>query len=63
MRTLKIDDMYRQRHEIDVAFVEDIVQALDDSCLLDDVIRVIPVARIRTALVSSYETSIRKNNV
>lgn len=62
MRTFKINDMYHSEHEIDVTFVEDIVQALDDSRLLDDVIRATPVARIRTALAPNVEVIIRKSN-
>ena len=50
MRTLYIKDMERKSHVIDIAFVEDIVKALDESRLLDDVLQAVPVARIVSAL-------------
>jgi len=50
LRTLKIVDMHKDEHEIDVVFIEDIVKALDESRLLDDVIRAIPLARVKKVL-------------
>jgi len=42
--------MHKDEHEIDVVFIEDIVKALDESRLLDDVIRAIPLARVKKVL-------------
>ena len=50
MRTLIITDMEGYEHEIDIVFVEDLVRALDESRLLDDVIQATPVARVKKAL-------------
>lgn len=50
MRTMYIKDMYNEKHVIDVTFVEDIVKSLDDSRLLDDVLRAIPVHRVEESL-------------
>lgn len=54
MRTFKIVDMHKTHHEIDVTFVEDIVNALDGSRLLDDVIASIPLARIKKVIPDKY---------
>ena len=47
MRTLYIRDMYGINHEIDMTFVDDLVSAMEDSRILDDVIGAMPADRVR----------------
>ena len=47
MRTLYIKDMYGITHEIDMTFVYDLVSAMEDSRILDDVIGAMPADRVR----------------
>lgn len=47
MRTLYIRDMYGINHEIDMTFVDDLVSAMEESRLLDDVIVAMPINRVR----------------